>query len=75
LFFVNLYSYFLIKVYQKTKCFISIFKFAEFLIIFMQDSIKQEQLLENPGDFIDIIASSCIYDKRKRQNQMELIYC
>jgi hypothetical protein len=41
----------------------------------MQDSINQEQLLENPSDFIDIIASSCIYDKRKRQNQMELIYC
>jgi len=75
LFFVNLYSYFLIKIYQKTKRFISIFKFADFLIIFMQDSIKREQLLENPDDFIDLVASSCLYDKRKRQNQMELIYC
>lgn len=75
LFFVNLYSYFLIKVYQKTKRFISIFKFSEFLIIFMQDSIKREQLLKNPDDFIDLVASSCLYDKRKRQNQMELIYC
>lgn len=75
LFFVNLYSYFLIKVYQKTKRFISIFKFSEFLIIFMQDSKKREQLLKNPDDFIDLVASSCLYDKRKRQNQMELIYC
>jgi hypothetical protein len=75
LFFVNLYNYFLIKVYQKTKRFISIFKFSEFLIIFMQDSIKQEELLKNPDDFIDLVASSCLYDKRKRQNQMELIYC
>lgn len=74
LFFARLYNYFLIKVFNKTKNFISIFKFAEFLIVFMQDEIKQEQLLENPNDFIDLVASSCIYDKRKRINQMELIY-
>ena len=80
LFFVYLYSYFLIKVFNKKKRFISIFnpdsyRDSEFLLVFMQDSSKQAQLLERPDDFIDIVASSCLYDKRSNKNQMELIYC
>ena len=80
LFFANLYNYFLVKVFNKTKRFISIFipiiiGIAEFITVFMQDEKKQEQLLENLDDFIPIVASSCLYDKRKRINQMELIYC
>ncbi len=75
LFFTKLYNYFLIKVEKKTKRFISIFKFVEFLQIFMQDAEKQEQLFKSPDDFIDSVASSCLYDKRSRKNQMELIYC
>ena len=75
LFFVNLYSYFLIKIFRKTGRFISIFKFAEFLIIFMQDEEKKEQLIKHPEGFIPIVASTCLYDKRKRNNLMQLIYC
>ncbi len=75
LFFTKLYNYFLIKIFNKTKRFISVFKFAEFVQIFMQDFDKQEQLFSSPDDFIDIIAASCLYDKRQRKNQMELIYC
>ncbi len=75
LFFTKLYNYFLIKVFHRTKRFISIFKFAEFLSVFMQDEHNVDKLMDNPDDFIDFIVSSCLYDKRKRQNQMELIYC
>lgn len=75
LFFTKLYNYFLIKVFHQTKRFISIFKFAEFLSVFMQDEHNVDKLMDNPDGFIDFIVSSCLYDKRKRQNQMELIYC
>lgn len=75
LFFTKLYNYFLIKVFNHTKRFISIFKFAEFLVVFMQDDKKIDNLIDNPDGFIDLVASSCLYDKRKRKNQMELIYC
>lgn len=74
LFFTTFYNYFLIKIFHKTKRFISIFKFAEFLQIFMQDFDKQEQLFNSLDHFIDIVAASCLYDKRQRKNQMELIY-
>lgn len=75
LFFTKLYNYFLLKIFSRTKQFISIFKFAEFLSVFMQDEHQANKLMEKPDDFIDFIASSCLYDKRKRKNQMELIYC
>lgn len=75
LFFTKLYNYFLIKVFHQTKRFISIFKFAEFLSVFMQDESNVNKLMDNPDSFIDFIVSSCLYDKRKRQNQMELIHC
>ena len=94
LFLTNLYSYFLIKVFDQTKRFISIFilipyryrteasvsiryryGISEFLLIFMQDSSKQKQLLKNQDDFIDIVVASCLYDKRNRKNQIQLIYC
>lgn len=75
LFFARLYNYFLIKVFHQTKRFISIFKFAEFLSVFMQDESSVAKLMETPDEFIDLIASSCLYDKRSRKNQMELIYC
>ena len=38
------------------------------------DLTKQEQLLEHPKDFVHIVAASCLYDKRQRKNQMELVY-
>lgn len=75
LFFVSLYSYFLINVYRKTGRYVSIFKFAGFLITFMKEEQKQEQIINHPEDFIDFVASTCLYDKRKRKNQMQLIYC
>lgn len=75
LFFARLYNYFLVKVFNQTKQFISIFKFAEFISVFMQDANNVGKLMDNPDVFIDFIVSSCLYDKRKRKNQMELIYC
>lgn len=75
LFFTRLYNYFLIKVFNQVQRFISIFKFAEFLVVFMQDEKGIDKLMDNPDDFIDLVISFCLYDKRKRLNQMELIYC
>ncbi len=74
LFFCNLYNFFLIQVYNLKKQFVSILKFADFISIFMSEQAKADELLTNPHKFIPIVANLCCYDKRKRKNELELLF-
>ncbi len=74
LFFCNLYNFFLVQVYKQKKRFVSIFKFADFLTMLINNQTEADELLNNPYQFVPIVANLCCYDKRKRKNQMESLF-
>ena len=70
LFFVRWYDYFLNKVYQATGRIISIFKFADFVKIFFDELMQNDDL----SIWVKNVASFCKQDKRRRLSQLELLY-
>ena len=70
LFFVRWYDYFLNKVYQATGRIISIFKFADFVKIFFDELMQNDDL----AIWVKNVASFCKQDKRRRLSQLELLY-
>lgn len=76
LFFVNWFDYFFNKIIEKTKDtprWLSIFKFAQYIKLEFENFLKAD-FNENLNVLSKNVQYYCCYDKRKRPNQMEVLY-
>jgi hypothetical protein len=70
LFFVNWFSFILIRVYKAKEKILSMFKFAEYL---KSNFSKIQSKLELLKD-IEFLSKYCVQTKRKTKSQLEMIY-
>lgn len=75
LFFMPIFNYMLVKVYEQTGKWLSILKFAQFFKDHFVELMSDLAILHNIGAWGEILATHCTYDRRKKiKNFYEKLY-
>ena len=75
LFFMPIFNYVLVKVYEQTGIWLSILKFAQFFKDHFVELMSDFAILHNIGAWVEILATHCTYDRRKKiKNFYEKLY-
>jgi hypothetical protein len=76
LFFVRWFDYFFTEIVENSHnkpSWLSIFKFADYVKLFFDDFFKAD-LMQNLHTLIKNVQYYCCYDKRKRPNELQVLY-